>query len=44
MTKEGGMRRMDSLARDSINMSTPLFLNSYRPAVNKYKVFSRSKS
>jgi hypothetical protein len=26
---------VDSRARDSINISTPLFLNSYRPAVNK---------
>jgi hypothetical protein len=31
-------------ANDSINISAPLLENSYRPAMKKYKVLSKSKS
>lgn len=33
-----------NLANDSMNTSAPLLPNSYLPAMNKYKVLSRSKS
>lgn len=34
-TTRGRRGDLNSRARDSMNISTPLFLNSYRPAVNK---------
>ena len=33
-----------NLANDSMKMSAPLLVNSYLPAVNKYRVRSRLKS